>query len=183
MKNDGGEKRALEKAALKTFLSLYNRNHPIKYRLLYFQEKPDAVIQDARGNKLGVEITHCFYDSHEARRVLGRQHKVREEEEHAWETLDTLIAELNKLIRRKEEKKAHYVDHYPIALLIRNASLSFGMSDILKYREMLCKPGGAFTHVWFLSRDGTKDWLLTDLCEPKQAEPAGSADDSQTTGS
>lgn len=74
-----------------------------------------------------------------------------------------LIAELNKRIQTKEMKINNYATAYPIALIIRNASPAFGMSDILRAKELIYKPQGRFTHVWFLSRDGSDEWLMKDL--------------------
>jgi len=46
----------------------------ILHKTLYQQEKPDAVLMDSRGNKLGLEITHLFYSEQEARQLLQREH-------------------------------------------------------------------------------------------------------------
>ncbi len=153
------EKHQLERTAARIFLRLYNVNHSGKLRLLYQREKPDAVLQRHDQSLLGMEITHLFYDSEEAKLLLGRS-KGRVDSK---EVVEMLIAELNKRIQIKEAKISQYERDYPIALLIRNVSETFGMSDILRAKEQLYKPQGRFTNVWFLSRDKTDEWLLKDL--------------------
>lgn len=159
MKRRNEEKLQLEREAIKFFLQIYNRNHTVKQRLLYQQERPDAVLQDARRQKSGLEVTHLFYDSAEAKMLFGRSNE-------PWcslESLDILVDELNKRIERKEQKIAGYSHDYPVSLLIRNASPAFGMSDILAVKDRIRKPQPAFEQMWFLSRDGTEEWLLVDL--------------------
>ena len=155
------EKHDLERAAAAIFIGIYNQNHTPKLRLLYQRERPDAVlqIQDPLQRQLGMEITHLFYDSEEAKRLLGRS----KNHAHSQELIELLVKELNYRIQTKEAKISTYATEYPIALLIRNASPSFGMSDILREKHLLYKPQGKFTHVWFLTRDGTNEWLLKDL--------------------
>jgi hypothetical protein len=153
------EKHQLERTAVRLFLSIYNLNNLAKLRLLYQRDIPDAVLQQQDQRLLGMEITHLFYDSEEAKMLLGRS-KGRVDSQ---EVVEMLIAELNKRIQIKEIKIDHYESDYPIALLIRNVSATFGMSDILRAKELLYKPQGRFTNVWFLSRDGTEEWLLKDL--------------------
>ncbi|NOU91672.1 hypothetical protein GC093_00260 [Paenibacillus sp. LMG 31456] len=155
------EKRDLERTAVKIFIQIYNQNHDKKLRLLYQRERPDAVLQDSYHRKMGVEITHLFYDSEEAKMLLGRS----KERVHSLEVIEMLIEELNKRIQTKEIKIDKYSTTYPIALIIRNASRAFGMSDILRAKELIYKPQGKFTHIWFISRDGTDEWLMKDLHE------------------
>jgi hypothetical protein len=159
MEKHNKEKRALERAAVHHFLRIYNQNHEIRYRLLYQHDKPDAVLQDSKQRKLGLEITHLFYDAEEAKMLLGRSNRTA----HGPETLDNWLAELNGLIRKKEEKRHGYESSYPISLLIRNASPVFGMSDLLNAKDGVYRPSNLFQQIWFLSRDGSADWLLIDL--------------------
>ncbi|WP_338552447.1 hypothetical protein [Paenibacillus sp. KS-LC4] len=153
------EKRELERTAVRIFIHLYNQNYESKLRLLYQRERPDAVLQHRNHHIIGVEITHLFYDSEEAKRLLGRSKSPNLN----LEVVEMLIAELNKRIQTKEMKINNYATAYPIALIIRNASPAFGMSDILRAKELIYKPQGRFTHVWFLSRDGSDEWLMKDL--------------------
>ncbi|WP_409342981.1 hypothetical protein [Paenibacillus sp. MBLB4367] len=166
MKRRNEEKLHLEKEAISIFVNIYNRNNPVKLRLLYQQEKPDAVLQDAKRQKLGLEVTHLFFGSEEAKMLFGRS----QETSCALETLDVLVEELNKRIERKEQKISAYSHDYPVALLIRNASPAFGMSNILAVKDRIRKPLPSFVHTWFLSRDGSEEWLLKDLNDLTEAE-------------
>ncbi|MDF2725291.1 MAG: hypothetical protein K0Q59_4968 [Paenibacillus sp.] len=154
-----GEKLRLERAAVREFIRLYNDIYPIKLRLLYQHDRPDAVLQTSRGNKLGLEITHLFYNAAEAKAMLGRP----EGASAGPVTLDHLIRQLNELIQRKQVKKQSYDPSYPISLLIRNASPTFQLADIWAARESVNKPNDSFLDTWFLTRDGTPDWQLVNL--------------------
>jgi hypothetical protein len=153
------EKHALERAAVKIFIRLYNCNQPVKLRLLYQRERPDAVLQDSLHRKLGAEITHLFYDAEEAKMLLGRSNV----NVQGQESLEILLHELNARIKRKEIKIDSYSTDYPIMLIIRNASAIFGMSDILKCKHLIHKPVGKYTNIWFISRDSSDEWLMKDL--------------------
>ncbi|OEF95710.1 hypothetical protein [Desulfuribacillus alkaliarsenatis] len=153
------EKKDLERTAIQLFIDIYNCNYESKYRLLYMQEQPDSVIEDENRNKLGVEITHLFYDASEAKRILGRsKHKTKTDKD-----LSQLIKELNGLLTTKEEKKQLYSGEYPISLLIRNMSSLYRMSDIIAAYKHIKIPQGEFKDVWFLSRGATNEWLLYNL--------------------
>lgn len=153
------EKLQLERAAVREFIRLHNVRQPVKLRLLYQHDRPDAVLQTSRGDKLGLEITHLFYDAAEAKALLGRPDGMAS----GPVTLAHLIAQLNELIKRKESKKQAYDPSYPISLLIRNASPTFQLTEIWAAREHIHKPNDIFLDTWFLTRDGTPDWKLVNL--------------------
>lgn len=155
------EKKALERTAIDIFVELYNLNHQLPFRLLQQQEKPDALLEDADLNKKGLEVTHLFYDTEEARLMMSRSELTLP----GTEMPDRFIQSINDRVRSKVEKFADYSHDYPCALLIRNLSLFFGMSDVLRRKEKLKLPRGHFTEVWLLSRDFTPDWLLINLYE------------------
>lgn len=155
------QKKALERAAIRVFLLLHNERYTPQYRLLYQQERPDAVLENRLRGQMGLEITHLFYDAHEAMLVLGRTEKPRREPG----TIETWLSELNERIRTKEEKFAAYSHRYPLSLLIRNASLEFGVADLRRSRGIVTKPKALFERIWFLSRDGGTDWHLLELKE------------------
>lgn len=156
------EKLQLERAAVREFIRLYNGRYSVKLRLLYQHDRPDAVLQDSQGSKIGLEITHLFYDATEAKALLGRRDGSMNGPSGPI-TLAHLIAKLNELIRRKESKKQAYDPAYPISLLIRNASPTFRLSEIWAAREHIRKPNDSFLDTWFLTRDGTPDWMLVNL--------------------
>jgi hypothetical protein len=161
------EKKALERSAVHSFIDIFNSNHAKKYRLLYLQEKPDAVLEDDRLGKLGLEITHLFYDKEEAMAVLGKS----EESGNGVQLLNVLIQELNDRIAEKEGKKSGYSEDYPVSLLIRNASTLYDMSDILRVKERIREPNGVFEDIWFLSRDGADEWLLFNMDKLMKLRP------------
>ncbi|MCU6711430.1 hypothetical protein M6D81_22295 [Paenibacillus sp. J5C_2022] len=154
-------KKELEREAVDLFISLYNETADNRLRLLYQQEKPDAVLMDSRGNKLGLEITHLFYSEQEARQLFLREHRSM----ICIESIDHLIESLNQLILRKEAKSAGYSSDYPLALLIRNLSPNFGWSDFNQAWDKIAVPSAAFTEIWLLTRDepATEQWYLKSL--------------------
>ncbi|MFD0695628.1 hypothetical protein ACFQZT_16125 [Paenibacillus sp. GCM10027628] len=160
MNKHEAEKKALEQTAIDIFLELYNLNNEQPLRLVRQQEKPDALLEDAQQNGIGLEVTHLFYDAEEAR-LMSRS----ELPKPGMEGLDQFIKVINDRVRSKEEKFKDYSHEYPCMLLIRNISLLFGMSDVLGKKHKLVLPRGHFTKVWLLSRDFTPDWLLVNLYE------------------
>lgn len=159
MRRHEEEKKALERAAIDIFIELYNCNNELPLKLLQQREKPDALLEDAEGGRLGLEVTHLFYDAEEARLMMSRSEMPLPDTEE----LSLFIQTINQRIRNKEEKFKDYAQDCPCALLIRNYSLVFGMSDVLRAKHELVKPGRHFTQVWLLSRDFTPDWLLINL--------------------
>jgi len=157
-------KKKLEREAVDLFVRLYNSTADNRLRLLYQQEKPDAVLMDSRGNKLGLEITHLFYSEQEARQLFQREHRSIICLE-STESIDTLIESLNQLVLRKEAKSTGYSSDYPLALLIRNLSPSFGWSDFNLAWDKIAVPSGAFTEVWLLTKEhaATEQWHLKSL--------------------
>ena len=159
------EKKTLELSAIELFLLIYNKNHSDPHRLLRLQDQPDAVLEDEEGNPLGMEITHLFYDSLEAKMLMGKTDSRELPPEH----LDFLIAGLNNLIHAKEEKRMYYSHDYPVSLLIRNTSLIFGLSDLLRKKSLIYKSTGFFKDIWLLSRDDSSEWFLFNLDRLHQA--------------
>ncbi|OPA77432.1 hypothetical protein BVG16_13315 [Paenibacillus selenitireducens] len=158
MRNHNDEKAALEAAAIGIFLNIYNLNHPQPLSIWKRQERPDYVLTDGRHHRIGVEVTHLFYDHLEARRVLGRLNP----NNHGEESFEEFAQVLNDLLQQKEKKFKKYNQSYPVSLLVRNVSPLFGMSDVLKHKDLYYKPSGMM-NVWFLSKDGIDEWLLKDL--------------------
>ncbi|UJF34138.1 hypothetical protein [Paenibacillus hexagrammi] len=161
MNRHEADKKALEQSAIDIFVELYNFNHKIPTRLLRQQEKPDAILEDANQNRKGLEVTHLFYDTEEARLLMSRSELALPKAE----VLNQFIDVINERVVSKEKKYVDYSHDYPCALLIRNLSLVYGMSDVLRRKERLQLPRGHFTEVWLLSRDFTPDWLLINLYE------------------
>ncbi|OKP88503.1 hypothetical protein A3844_07315 [Paenibacillus helianthi] len=159
MKNHSDEKYALENAALGIFLNLFNLNHKDQLKLVEKRESPDFVLENLKGELLGLEVAHLFYDSEEAKMILGRSNN----DLHGIEIYENFISALNHLLKQKEKKILKYENTYPTALLIRNASPIFGMSCLLRNKNLIYKPR-VYNNVWFVSKDGNyNDWLMTDI--------------------
>lgn len=159
MKNHDEKKIALEEAAVSIFLNLYNLNRSDHLEILEKRERPDYLLKDINHNPLGLEVTHLFYDSDEARTMLNRSEPKRDKPQNS----EGHIEVINKLLKQKEKKLEQYDTDYPISLLVRNASAIFGMSSFLTYKHMIYKPKN-YTHVWLVSKDGNyNDWLFKDI--------------------
>lgn len=159
MRNHDDEKVALEEAAINIFINLYNFNRKDDLRVVKKQECPDYILKNKKENLLGIEVTHLFYDAEEVKILFDRSNKKL----HGLENSINYIETLNKLLKKKEQKIDKYDAIYPIALLIRNASPLYGMSDFLRYKTAIYKPE-KYSHIWFVSKDGNNnEWLLKDL--------------------
>lgn len=156
------EKRRLEREAVKLFISLYNDRCEGRVRLLYQRERPDAVLEDTRSRgKIGVEITHLYFNECEAKQLLGRSNQ----EDCGPESFDQLLVELNGRIVRKESKFASVALEYPISLLIRNASPMYGLSQFIANADRMARSHHIFQAIWLLTRDGAAQWHLYRLPE------------------
>ncbi|EHB68481.1 MULTISPECIES: hypothetical protein [Paenibacillus] len=159
MNNHNDEKYALEEAAVSIYMNLYNLNHKDKLEIAERRECPDFVLKNEKGDFMGLEVAHLFYNSEEAKMILGRSTN----EIHGLENSKDYIETLNGLLKQKEKKILKYETIYPITLLIRNASPIFGMSCFLREKNLIYKPS-KYTNVWFVSKDGNyNDWLMKDL--------------------
>lgn len=159
MRNHNDEKSALEEAAIRIFIDIYNFNRKDDLKVIEKQECPDYILKNIKDEFTGIEVTHLFYDSEEAKMLLGRSDR----EFHGLESSTHHIKTLNELLKQKDKKIDKYDVVYPVALLVRNASPVYGMSDFLKYKNEIYKPE-KYSHIWFVSKDGNNnEWLLKDL--------------------
>jgi hypothetical protein len=153
------EKTLLEDYALKYLIEDYERQTGLKCKVISRQEGPDAVIE-INGNRIGLEITHLYYDREEAKILLGRS----DYKQHGLERFDTLIYELNELLKKKAMKSYTYNCDYPVSLLIRNGSPIFGLSDFRNSIDHIYIPDNRYLNIWFLSRDDNDSrWRLLEL--------------------
>ncbi|WP_168123025.1 hypothetical protein [Paenibacillus sp. HB172176] len=161
MNSHNREKYALEEAALQLFLDLYHANHSSRYTCVERRESPDFVLRDDKGESVGAEVAHLFYNAEEARMLLGRSTK----KYLALQKIEDLINVLNELMRHKEAKREKYESSYPNILLIRNTSPIWGISDVLRMKGFI-QPTAAFERIWFISRDGSyKQWVMKNLLD------------------
>lgn len=95
MKNHNEEKSALENAAVDIFLKLFNINHKDQYELVERRESPDFVLKSSKGELLGLEVAHLFYDPEEAKMLLGRSANKM----HGIEIFNDLLSAFNSLLK------------------------------------------------------------------------------------
>lgn len=153
------EKTLLEEYALKYFIEDYERQTGIKGIIISRQEGPDAVVE-INGVRVGLEITHLYYDKDEAKMLFGRS----ENKQHGLERFDRLIYELNELLQKKAIKSFTYNCEYQVSLLIRNGSPIYGLTDFKKSQDNILIPHNKYLNIWFLSRDDNDScWRLLKL--------------------
>lgn len=149
------EKRALERWAVEWFLRHYNILTGLDFKLVCQQERPDAIVRASDESSLGIEIAHLFYDSLEAKMLLGRADTWL----HNIESLDEVVKRLNDILSKKREKGLTYSCLFPISLLIRSASPVFTGPDFMKIIDRLEVPDGIYQGVWLLAKDNdVKGW-------------------------
>lgn len=142
------EKEKLEFAACTHFLESYNKIQGSGLQLVVHQDKPDCLAKDHRtGERIGIEVTHLYYDATEARMVLGRLPGVL----HGVMTLQQLIDKLNSDMAEKANRAANYFFEGKLILLIRVASPIFDKQDFEMYRDDICVPQlNTFAEIWLL---------------------------------
>ncbi|MDQ7096189.1 hypothetical protein REC12_21570 [Desulfosporosinus sp. PR] len=154
------EKWLMEESAAQALVQLLNNQQGKRCRILKHADRPDIVIEDQQdGSRLGVEVTHLFYDSEEARSVLGRSHV----QSHPPEYIEEYIRRLNILLQQKSEKAKGYSHQDPLALLIRVVSPIFHMLDFEAYAWKIVVPPSDFEIIWLLFYDfQVRDWTLLE---------------------
>jgi hypothetical protein len=144
------EKWLIEESAALALVELLNLQQGMKYEIVQHSDRPDMIIENQLdGSRLGVEVTHLFYDSDEARFILGRS----QERFHSPEHIEEYISRLNALLQQKSEKAKGYNHEYPLALLIRVVSPLFHMLNYDTYESRIVVPTSDFKIIWLLFYD------------------------------
>lgn len=144
------EKWLIEESAALALVEILNLQPDLKYKIIKHDDRPDIVIENQLdGTRLGVEVTHLFYDSNEARFILGRSN----EYVHPPEYIEEYIRRLNALLQQKSEKAKGYDQEYPLALLIRVVSPLFHMLNFDTYEARIIVPTSDFKIIWLLFYD------------------------------
>lgn len=145
------EKQNLEVAACTYFLTSYNALHGSNFQIVEHRDKPDFLVEDGHtGEKLGIEVTHLFYDVKEAQMMLGR----RPNELHGVMTVCDLITKLNADLAVKVDRAANYDFEGKLFLLVRVASPIFDRQDFDMYEEDINVPTlNTFAEIWLLFWD------------------------------
>ena len=144
------EKWLIEESVALALVELLNLQQGMKYEIVQHSDRPDMIIENQLdGSRLGVEVTHLFYDSDEARFILGRS----QEKVHSPEHIEEYISRLNALLQQKSEKAKGYNHEYPLALLIRVVSPLFHMLNYDIYESRIVVPTSDFEIIWLLFYD------------------------------
>ena len=144
------EKKALEISAVKYFIAAFKKQNHIDYKIVQHQDRPDIIIEDRNTKKrLGVEVTHLFYDSQEARIILGRA----KDQVHGPETIDQYILRLNQLLQQKADKAKGYQCNNDNILLVRVVSPVFDIDDFNASAEKIVVPVCLYKNIWLLFYD------------------------------
>ena len=144
------EKWLIEEGAALALVEVLNTQQGTNYEIILHADRPDIVIENQLdSSRLGVEVTHLFYNSDEARFVFGRSH----EQGHPPEYIENYIRRLNALLQQKSEKAKGYSHEYPLALLIRVVSPLFHMYDFKAYASRIIVPPSDFKIIWLLFYD------------------------------
>lgn len=154
------EKWLIEESAALALVEILNIQQGKNYEIYMHGDRPDIVLENQTdGTRLGVEVTHLFYDSEEARIVFGRSR----EQSHppAPEYIVGYVRRLNALLQQKSEKAKGYNHEYPLALLIRVVSPVFHMCNFNAYKSSIVVPPSDFQIIWLLFYDFVeRRWTL-----------------------
>lgn len=165
MSSHDKEKHDLEKAAVNWFLPQYNILKGEIYSVDW-QERPDAVLKYSDGRKLGIEITHLYYDQEESRYIFGRSNK----KQLGTQCFINLLNKLNDELEKKAKKSFEYECDFPISLLIRSASDIFIAPDFKRAKSSIIIPKNAFKEIWLLAQaeeSFSRSWELIHLYSAK----------------
>ena len=141
------EKQELERAAIKYFVSSYNKAYRGKLVIEKRQECPDFILSNGNKGQIGAEVTNLFYDLQEAKLLLGRS----ETDSHPGMCSTELISRLNKILEKKNNDaiKYHYLGE--LILIIMVASPIFGCKTIHMYKADVVIPrNNIFSEIWLL---------------------------------
>lgn len=154
------EKWLIEESAALALVEILNLQQGKNYKILMHEDRPDIVIENQTdGTRLGVEVTHLFYDAEEARHVFGRSREL--DHPPAPDYINRYVQRLNALLQQKTEKAKGYNHEYPLALLIRVVSPIFHMCNFKYYASSIVVPPSDFEIIWLLFYDFVeRRWAL-----------------------
>lgn len=144
------EKKQLEELAGQYFLDSYNELKKSDFVIKTQREKPDLEIIDKNTDTiLGVEITHLYYGTEEAKILFGRT------DQSMTSIMEPghLIENLNALLKEKANQVKNYDFPHKILLVIRVASRIFDKSDFDEVEKDIIVPPNIFSEIWLLPRD------------------------------
>lgn len=156
MNENQTEKRMLEKAAILLFIRSYKEMFGVEYKVLIYQERPDVILEDPEGNRIGMEVTHLFYDELEAKILLGKSN----DSGHKIESFYKYLNVLNELLNKKGKTGLNYPIGYPCSLLVRDTSPVWTKEDFEAASSIIIPPKKVYKDIWLLTQDKTSTWSL-----------------------
>lgn len=143
-------KKKLEKYAGEYFLNSYNQRFGTTFKIKIQRDKPDLVVTDENTKTIiGIEITHLYYGTGEAKLLLG---KTIQSIPDVMDP-DELIKNLNGLLKEKVKQVKKYNFPHKTFLVIRVASRIFDKSDFDRVEKDIVVPKNIFSEIWLLPRD------------------------------
>lgn len=141
------EKWLLEQTAAEYFVAALNDLYATSFQILEHSDKPDIVIGDSNtGRKIGIEVTHLFYNSEEAKALLGKS----DNSPNGLEDIRSFIDRLNQLLHQKAQKAKGYNHRSELALLIRVVSPVFSKDYFDRFERLIKVPQPEYKHIWLL---------------------------------
>lgn len=144
------ENDALEEAACLYFIDAYNKSHGTHFEIKEHRDRPDFLVGASNTSEtMGVEVTYLYYDSEEAKTLLGRSslppHPDKEK------NFDALAGRLNDLLMDKVKAAVAYDFGHKLFLLVRVACPVFNKSDFEMCSDWIdLHSGNPFAEVWLL---------------------------------
>lgn len=136
-------KQKLEYYAVKEFLEVYKTQRHICTKIIELSDNPDVKI--LLNNKIiGIEVAHAFYDTEEAKMLLGQKYK--NYSFHEIMPDDDFVKPIQKILHKKSTKN-YGKDTW---LVIRSASPIFSADTLELYSKNLLIPENHFDQIWIV---------------------------------
>ena len=149
------ERERLERAAMQMFVRALRVTTGRRLYLLEQRERPDFLVEDGWGRKIGVEITHLYHNEAEARYLNGREG----ENIHPLTSVEELVFALNRNLAKKAALSIGYDTFDALYLLIRVTSPDVPKSQVVLRLDEIVVPNSAFDEIWLLFYDWDHlDW-------------------------
>ncbi len=163
------EKLWLEESLINYFIKAMNNMHNSCYAVVTHMDRPDFIIKDTLKNKkFGVEVTNLYYDSDEAKELLGHEHAPF----YKVENIEHYIYILNELLEKKAQKANGYYQKYDLILLVGITSPLFTRNDFENARDEIIIPESKFAVICLVFfNELNQDW--EDLMFIKLECPVG----------
>jgi hypothetical protein len=147
------ETKKSEIAACQSFVESYNNLKKTNFELddkRVVKDKPDCLVRDKiSGISIGIEISHLFYDSKEAKMLLGRS----SDKIHGLMNSTAVLQTLNERLKKKCTQAEKYEFEGKMFLVVRVASPIFDKSTFDRFEDDIIVPSNVFDQIWLLFFD------------------------------